>query len=135
MAETTGARRATSGINHTITVSVNGTPNPLTTNADIDDTITFVVSPGPGCYLWTWDNSELANVFENQSNNNEPLAYPKPNGPYSFNPSVVSPGDTVTFQTNANPPSASEEARGGPEIGVKGTIQISSTMGDHKTKR
>ena len=128
MAESTGAKRGIAAAEHSITVSVNGTPNPLTTNAGISDTITFVLT-GAACYLWTWDNGNAANVFANQSGNYLSLATGV-NGPYSINTSVVSPGDSVTFQTNANPPS---EPKGKDVvIGVKGTIQISSVSGNEK---
>jgi hypothetical protein len=127
MAEPKPARTET-GVNHSILVTPNGSPIPLTTPAAIADTISFTVSGGPVC-IWTWNaNNVLANIFVGETGNYVP-------GPIgttaqlSFNTSVVSPGQSVYFQANPNPPTErAEENAKGVMIGVKGTISISSVM-------
>ncbi|MFZ0038360.1 MAG: hypothetical protein WAK91_13110 [Candidatus Acidiferrales bacterium] len=126
MAEEAGTKRVAVA-NHPILVSLNNNPNPLATTAAITDTITFTVGPPSPVSIWTWDaNGNPANIFAGETGN----YIPGPIGPISaksFNTSVVSKGQTVSFQANANPPSEHSGASAKDVvIGVKGTITISN---------
>ncbi len=127
MAEEAGTKRV-AVTNHPILVSLNNNPNPLATTAAITDTIGFTVGPPSPVSIWTWDaNGNLANVFVGETGN----CIPGPIGPISaksFNTSVVSKGQTISFQANPNPPTEkdSEASAKGVVIGVKGTITISN---------
>ena len=125
MAEEAGTKRAALS-NHPILVSINGNPNPLATTAAITDTISFTVTGSP-VSIWAWNSgNSLANVFAGETGNYVPG--PVGSTPQlSFNTSVVSKGQTISFQANANPPSEHSEGKAKEVvIGVKGTITISN---------
>jgi hypothetical protein len=120
MAEPAPARAQ---LTHSITVSLNAAPNPLQTTVNISDTITIVVTPPSPISLWTWDGSgNRNNIFVGETGNAVPCSVGR-NGPFSFNTSVVSPGQSVEFQANA---------QGDVATSVKGTIMIQSQSGDKK---
>jgi len=127
MAEAAPAKSATA-TPHGITVSSSANPIPLTTGAAITDVIVFTVLSKP-VYIWTWNAAgNPANIFSGETG--DYLYLPVgPSSQYGFNTSVVSPGQAITFQANADAPSLPRTADvKGPLTGVRGTINITSNM-------
>lgn len=95
-------------------------PTPVSSSVQPNGTVQFTCAQS--CWIWTMVNNALTNAFNGEQNNHV-VCQPGPNN--NFTPSVAD-GTTITIiplAVNSNPPSLIE-------ANVRGTIRISSTMGD-----
>jgi hypothetical protein len=124
MAEAAPAKRE--AVASSISLALTGAPVPLNTNASLSGGVTFINLPPSPIKIWTWNASgALANIFVGQTGNYVSCQLGS-NGPFQFNSSVTL-NQTLSFQANANAPSAHGEAVEKDALsGVKGTIKITS---------
>src|ERR1700722_10342238 len=111
-----------------ISLGITGSPVPLNPGVSLSGSVVFVNLPPTPVFIWTWaSNGALANIFNGEQNDCLPCQIGS-NGPFTFNPNVVQPNQTVYFQANAAPPSArpAEAAEKNALTGVRGTIKIGS---------